>query len=189
MLMIISSFIVVLYSIVLFMVGKSICTKSDEKVSKCIPMSYGMVMSTVVGLIVTFIYPNDLAVTTVISIVVSFGLALFVGMLFGLSGMIEALGASFMGAMMGAMLAAMTPVDRVSFIIVAMDLFFILFVAILLYYMKQHSEKRESFNTKKVALGASILVAATSLSLVTSVMMDQVEAPKEVEQSDHSHHH
>ena len=188
MLLLISSFIVMLYSVILIVAGKNLCIQTSEKASKCIPMSYGMIMSTVVGLIITFIHPGDLVVTTVISIIVSFVLALALGLLFGLSGVIEALGASLMGAMMGAMLAAMTPDHRISFILIAMDIFFVLFVALLLYYMKEHSDKKVVFNSKKIAIGASILLVATCLSIVASTALDLQPSPSNVEEVDHSHH-
>jgi len=154
-------------------------------------MSYGMVMSTLVGLIVTFIYPNDLAVTTVISIVISFILAVLIGMQFGLPGILESLGASFMGAMMGAMLAAMVPASRISFTLISMNLFFILFIGILLYYIRANSKKTAVFNFKKAAFGGSILLTATCLSLVTSAVIDKKPTPHQEEQPvhEHDHHH
>lgn len=49
-----------------------------------------------------------------------------------------------MGAMMGAMLAAMTPDTRISFMLIAMDLFYVAVVGLLLYFMKQHSVKKKN---------------------------------------------
>jgi len=189
MLILMSGFIAILYTYVLYFSAKKLQVRKAEGKMKCVPMAYGMMFGTLIGLVATFLYPGDLAVTTVVSMIVSSCFAVFVGKLFDLAGIIEALGATLMGAMMGAMLAAMTPDTRISFMLIAMDLFYVAVVGLLLYFMKQHSVKKEKVNMKKVTLGACIIAVATCTTLVSSVLLDQMENPQQVEQSDHMHHH
>ena len=171
MLLLVSGLIIILYTFILFIVGRS-CSETSAKASKCIPMAYGMVASTAIGTTVTFMYPGNLVLTTIISILISFVLAAIVGMLYGLTGVIEALSASFMGAMMGAMLAAMVPVAQMSLLLIAIDLFFVLFIALLLIYLKQHSKQSIVVSMKKVVIGGGIIITATCFSLVASAFLD-----------------
>lgn len=70
MLILMSGFIAILYTYVLYFSAKKLQVRKAEKM-KCVPMAYGMMFGTLIGLVATFLYPGDLAVTTVVSMIVS----------------------------------------------------------------------------------------------------------------------
>ena len=57
--------------------------------------------------------------------------------MFGISGIIEALAASFMGAMMGAMLGDMIPENRQTFMMIAMDIIYVVTVILFMFMIEQ----------------------------------------------------
>lgn len=189
MLLVVSIFVIVFYSILLYIASKNANCSLTSGLKRCIPMSYGMVMSTLLGLIVTFIYPNDLAVTTVVSILISFVVIAVVSSPYGIEGILEGLGSSFMGAMMGAMLAVMVPMNRDVFTIIAMDVFFILFMAILLYVLRKHSSVY--LQNRLFVLNASLVVICTAIGLTIATITDvttSVPSSDEPVEMQHNHH-
>ncbi|TWT25272.1 hypothetical protein [Planomicrobium sp. CPCC 101110] len=161
MLMLISSLLLVVCTLFFYWNGQKVKAHVNAAMGKCVAMSYGMVSSTAIGLIITFLLPGDLAVSTVLSVCISFLFAFGIGRLFGSTGIIEASAASFMGAMMGAMLAAMVPPARELFIVVSMDLFYVFVVFGLLYMMGREAEKTANVKIQLRLLPLAMLLLST----------------------------
>ncbi|TWT01545.1 hypothetical protein [Planomicrobium sp. CPCC 101079] len=188
MLMLISALLLVVCALFFYWNGQKMKAHINAAMGKCVAMSYGMVSSTAIGLIVTFLLPGDLAVSTVLSVFISFLSAFGIGRLFGLVGIIEASAASFMGAMMGAMLAAMVPPARELFIVISMDLFYVFVVFGLLYIMGQEAAKTANVKRNLRLLPfAMVLLSAVSAAGILSAA--GVDATGNEESGNHSHVH
>ncbi len=188
MLLPISALLVVIYTIVL-----CINAKKSEGVSatsgKCVAMSYGMISGTAVGLIAGIYMQGELAYSTVLSIGISAILGFFVGRIFGLNGIVEALAASFMGAMMGAMLGEMLTPSNQLFMVIVMDLMYALVVTgLLLMIGSEHKKVNKSSTVKIAPLLIMLLLSFSSVSIVAALDQSTVDVEQEL-QNDHEHHH
>ncbi|MDF2788514.1 MAG: hypothetical protein K0S80_1612 [Neobacillus sp.] len=189
MLVIISSALIVVYTIFfsIHIASKKQCVSLAT--GKCISMASGMVSSTMIGLIIALLIPGELAYSTVLSIVVSGVSAYFIGKHFGVSGIIEALSASFMGAMMGAMLGDMTPENRQTFIIVAMDIIYLLSIISLMFMVNKEVVKQ---NAKvKIKLTPILLSLVLSISAIgiAVTMGTSTQVQDDVPEMNHQHQH
>ncbi|MBT2730410.1 hypothetical protein J7E63_26620 [Bacillus sp. ISL-75] len=170
MLVFISSIIIVAYTIYFCIHTAAKKQYVSSMTGKCISMSLGMVSSTIVGLLLALLLPGELAYTTVLSIAVSSVLAYFIGKLFGVSGIIEAMSASFMGAMMGAMLGDMMPGNRVVFMVIAMDIIYLLSVLSLMIMVNKMAVKENPIKgTNFITLFLSFVLSLSIIGLVATI--------------------
>ena len=170
MLVLISSAMIVVYTIFfsIHIASKKQCVSPST--GKCISMASGMVSSTMIGLILALLMPGELAYSTVLSIIVSGVFTFFIGKHFGASGIIEALSSSFMGAMMGAMLGDMTPENRQTFIIVAMDIIYLLSIISLMFMVNKEVVKQNAMIKNKLTpLLLSLVVSISVLGIVVTM--------------------
>ena len=156
---------------------------------KCISMSLGMVSSTIIGLILALLLPGELAYSTVLSIVVSCIVAFFIGSHFGSSGIIEAMVASFMGAMMGAMLGDMMPENREVFIIIAMDIMYLISVMSLMLMVNKETVKENHMKGTKVTPFLLSLVLSLSVIGLAATLEVNAQDVKETPEVSHDHNH
>ncbi|WP_047154623.1 hypothetical protein [Aneurinibacillus tyrosinisolvens] len=96
---------------------------------KSITMAMGMVSSLMVGLFSAIPLQGQLAVSTVLAILISMLIAYFIGRPFGSLAVVEALAASLMGSMMGAMLGEMLPANHTALFIISMDVIYLFSVS------------------------------------------------------------
>jgi glucan phosphoethanolaminetransferase (alkaline phosphatase superfamily) len=189
MLVLISSILIVAYTIFfcIHTASKKQCVSSTT--GKCVSMALGMVSSTMIGLLLALLLPGELAYSTVLSIVVSGVFAIFIGKYFGVSGIIEALSASFMGAMMGAMLGDMTPENRETFIIVAMDIIYLLaVVSLMLMVNKEAIQGNEMIKTRLTPLFLSLILSISVIGIGATIETNAQDLD-ETPQMNHEHHH
>jgi hypothetical protein len=189
MLIFISSALIVAYTIFfcIHTASKKQCVSPTT--GKCISMAVGMVSSTMIGLLLALLLPGELAFSTVLSIVVSCIFAYFIGKHFGATGIIEALSASFMGAMMGAMLGDMVPENRQTFLIVAMDIIYLLSILLLMLMVNKEAIKsNERIKTKVTPLFLSIVLSLSIIGIGATIEMN----PQNLDEAppiNHEHHH
>ena len=165
--LVISALMIVTYTIYFYTYTMTKKQNVSPASGKCISMSLGMVSSTMIGLILSLLLPGDLAYSTVLSIVVSCILAYFIGGLFGTSGIMEAMTASFMGAMMGAMLGDMILENRYTFIMISMDIIYLVTVSSLLFMINKETGKGNQMKGAIVApLLLSIILFLSMISFV-----------------------
>ncbi|EIJ82042.1 hypothetical protein PB1_03855 [Bacillus methanolicus PB1] len=157
---------------------------------RCISMSLGMVSSTTIGLILALLLRGELAYSTVLSIIVSFIAAYFIGNIFGLSGIIEAMAASFMGGMMGAMLGDMMQENREAFMIIAMDIIYLVTVISLMLMLNKEAVK-ENQVLKKARIAPLFLLSVVSLLVIgiAATFEGSAQDVNENPKSSHEHHH
>jgi glucan phosphoethanolaminetransferase (alkaline phosphatase superfamily) len=189
MLLLISTIMIVAYTIYFCIYAETKKQYVSPTSGKCISMSLGMVSSTTIGLILALLFPGELAFSTVLSIAVSFIAAFFIGKIFGLSGIIEAMAASFMGAMMGAMLGDMLPENREAFMIIAMDIIYLISVIFLMLMMNKEAVK-ENQMLKKAKIAPIFLSLVISLSVIgiAATMESSTQGVNENPESGHEHH-
>lgn len=189
MLVFISSAQIVVYTIFfsIHLASKKQCV--SPAAGKCISMATGMVSSTMIGLILALLIPGELAYSTVLSILVSGVFAYFIGKHFGASGIIEALSASFMGAMMGAMLGDMTPENRQTFIIVAMDIIYLISIISLMFMVNKEVEKQNAM--VKIKLTPLLLSVVLTISVIgIAVKMEtRTQVPVDMPEMNMNHQH
>ncbi|WP_134704571.1 hypothetical protein [Ammoniphilus sp. YIM 78166] len=189
MLILISSALIIGYTIYA-------CVNTNSKrqwvscsMGKCISMALGMVSSTMIGLLLALLLPGELAYSTVLSILVSGIFAFFIGKPFGVSGVIEALSASFMGAMMGAMLGDMTPQNREAFMIIAMDVIFLFSVlALMLMVNKEAFKQKARKGIQLTPIILSLVLSFSVLGLAATLDKSPGDANKSTEVK-HEHNH
>jgi glucan phosphoethanolaminetransferase (alkaline phosphatase superfamily) len=187
MLILFSSLLVVAYTIYycFFIAPKKQFVSAA--IGKCISMALGMVSSTMIGILVAFLLPGELAYSTVLSIFISAVFACFVGVFFGITGIIESLSASFMGAMMGAMLGDMTPDDRQVFILIAMDIIYVFSVLSLMFLVNRHEIKETKSKGTRVKSLVFSLVASLSIIGVVAAIESSNEDTNETPHAEHVH--
>ncbi len=189
MLLLISSLMVIVYFLLFYMVGRKKREFVHQTTSKCIGMAYGMISGTTIGMLIAFYIPRDLAISTVIAIVVSTLFAFGIGQQFGIGGIIEAVGSSFMGAMMGAMLAEMIPATRQTFIIVSMDLIYIFVVLGLLALMNYEEKKVKKTLSQLKIVPFLILFLITFSSICAAASVEMNSSEHEAPMTAKEHHH
>lgn len=168
--LLISTIMIIVYTIYFCIHAKQKKQYVSPALGKCISMSLGMVSSTMIGLILALLIPGELAYVTVLSIVVSNIVAYFIGGFLGESGIIEAMAASFMGAMMGAMLGEMIPENRQMFMIIAMDIIYLVTVISLVYMMYREAVKGNQMKgTMSVQLLLSLILFLSMISFVATL--------------------
>ncbi len=193
MMLTICSFLIVIISSLYFSIFTRPATSCQENqtLNKCIPMLLAMTSSLTIGLLIGILLPNQLALATIFSILLSAVLAVFIGRKFGTNGLIEAQSSSLMGAMMGAMLGVMLSPDEVTLMVAAMDFLFLISVFFALLLTNGSLEKkRHLFKHKPASFYWFFLLNVCFLcSLVILQWLDMNTTPTETTPSEHVHHH
>ena len=189
--LIICSFLIVIISNLSFSIFIRPATSCQENhaLNKCIPMLLATTSSLTNGILIGTLLPNQLAFATILSILLSAVLAVFIGQKFGINGLIEAQSSSLMGAMMGAMLGVMLSPDEVTLMVIAMDslLLVSVFGAILLT-SRFLEKKQRPFKHKPTSFYLFFLLNVCFLcSLVILQLLNTT--PLESTPSEHIHHH
>ncbi|PJN90295.1 hypothetical protein [Bacillus sp. mrc49] len=104
---------------------------------KCMVMMISMTTSLTLSLILSFLLPGRLAVLTVLSIVLCSVAAFIIGSPFGSLAVMESISTTLMGAMMGAMLGVMLPLDSRIFMLLSMDLIYLVSIFFVTYQLKR----------------------------------------------------
>lgn len=188
--LVISALMIVTYTIYFCMYTMTKKQNVSPSSGKCISMSLGMVSSTMIGLIFALSLRGELAYSTVLSIVISCIIAYFIGKWFGISGIIEAMAASFMGSMMGAMLGVMIPVDRQTFMMIAMDLMYLVTITSVLFMINKEAGNEKHMKATILApLFLSFLLFISMISLVAILEAGIRDTNKNSETGiEHSHY-
>jgi len=186
MLEFISLFMVVVYSIYFFLRFRMVQTNS---LSRCAPMLLGMTGSVTIGLIAGVLFPDLLAFSTILSIVISAGIAFLIGIGFGMNGLIEAQSSSLMGAMMGAMLGVMLSANEIVFVIISIDMIYLLNFYWIHFLLEKHTTVPKQSNLKKNLLTLMHIGFLFSICLTGLMGMIQTDDEKMEEEIIPHHHH
>lgn len=153
--------------------------------AKCIPMLLGMTSSLTLGLVTALLMPDKLALSTIVSIVLSAGAAYLIGKNYGLNGLIEAQASSLMGAMMGAMLGVMLSSNEGTMMVLAMD---IIYLASLYGARVWQAKENQALLNQK--LSPLLITMCVSFCLVAAAgFFQSVSTKAPAEESSHDHMH
>jgi len=182
MLAIVSTCIIIIFTLL----SGSIFRKQFKAnhLNSCLAMLVTMTKSTLVG-ILTAIWIPDMVLSTIVSIIISFGLVAFITYKLPIKIFVESLSMLFMGAMMGAMLSLMTT-SYGSLSILFFTVIYILsvLIAVGLWDTKEHANLW-SVIPKRLSLLATVAV----LILVASSLIGSVETETNKAEMDHHQHH
>ncbi|WP_155837302.1 hypothetical protein [Aneurinibacillus terranovensis] len=154
---------------------------------KSITMAMGMVSSLMVGLFSAILLQGQLAVSTVLAILISMLIAYFIGQPFGLLAVIEALAASLMGSMMGAMLGEMLPVNHTTLLIIPMDAIYLFSVSSIMMLIHKEIVKKDVQAHRSYSFLVTIAIPILLIGMATFLDINHTENKQNM--SSHNHHH
>jgi hypothetical protein len=189
----ISGFIVLMYTIFFALSLYPVKQQVSAVSGKCIVMAFSMATATLIGLLLAFSMQGQLAVSTILSIVISGIFGHVIGRPFGLMGIVEALMAGFMGGMMGAMLGEMIPINQMTIMIAAMDLFYFFIAAVIITMIRREApaQKEGLFSARRLPFA---LLTTLSICIIGgAALFDNVKAAsnkteKTVQIHNHNNH-
>ena len=162
----------------------------NSMTGKSISMAVGMISSLAIGLIIAIPLQGQLAVSTILSVLMSLLVAWFISQPFGSLPVIEALAASLMGSMMGAMLGEMLPSNHTTLVMISMDVIYLLSVSSILTLIRKEAAKaappvlnrsQSYFFVLKIVIPFLLIAIATFL--------DQNHTDTKQDIDPHAHHH
>lgn len=153
MLSAISIAMIFLYNLFFFIQNHAKDHHFGPSMARCIPMILGMTGSLTIGLIFGAWFPQNLALSTILSVVSCVVYAFFVGKGFGVNGMVEAQASSLMGSVMGAMLGAMISNAGLDMVVMFFDLVYLTsFYSIEILMRKELRDKLEKLKLKRTLI-------------------------------------
>lgn len=185
MLLTINIMLIVGYSVYFSFASRVKGEATSGAAAKCIPMLLGMTSSLTVGLVIALLMPDKLALSTIISIVLSAGAAYLIGKNYGINGLIEAQASSLMGAMMGAMLGVMLSSDEGTLMILAMDGIYL--ASLYGARVWQAKENQALLNQKLTPLFITICLSFCLVAAAGFLQSTVPEAPADESSHDHMH--
>ncbi|MEM1505250.1 hypothetical protein RG959_17770 [Domibacillus sp. 8LH] len=159
--------------------------KGKGAAAKCFPMLLGTTSSLTLGLVTALLMPDKLALSTIVSIVLSAGTAYLIGKNYGLNGLIEAQASSLMGAMMGAMLGVMLSSNEETMMVLAMDMIYL--ASLYGARVWQAKENQALLNPKLTPLLITMCVSFCLVAAAGFLQSASTEAPAEESSHDHMH--
>lgn len=189
MLIIISTLVVICYTV--YFVIKIHPKKQlvNQMVGKSISMALGMVSSLTIGVLIASLLHGQLAISTILAVLVSAGVAYFIGRLFSFIAVIEALAASLMGSMMGAMLADMLPTSDISFLLIFMDVIYLTSViATVEFIHKKLIEKETPLVTVTKPYSFVLMLTLSFLLIGVATFLDSNHTENKQDMNTHNHH-
>ncbi|MBB5323247.1 hypothetical protein HNQ34_000324 [Anoxybacillus tepidamans] len=187
MLLIISTFIVLLY--IVYYVRKIYPNKHNLSgmVGKGIAMALAMVSSLTIGFLLAVPLQGRLAVSTVLAITLSCFIAYLIGKPFGLLAIIEALAAGLMGGMMGAMLVEMLQ-NYITLMMAYMDVIYVLSFSFAIMIINREATKRDS-ELPSVNRPHSFLLAIAVPLIIVGIVTFLDSDTEDNNISGYNHHH
>lgn len=183
MLAIVSIFVVLLFTILsgrLFRKNSSV-----HHISNCLAMLVTMTKSTLVG-ILTALWIQDMVLSTIVSIIISFGLISFMTYKMPIKIIIESLSMLFMGGMMGAMLSLMTTsFGNLSILFFTVIYILSVLVAAGLWDGKEHANVWSAIPKRLSLIATAAVFIMVASSLIGEIENESNEAENEMER----HHH
>jgi hypothetical protein len=157
---------------------------------KSITMAMGMVSSLIIGLGSGSLLQGQLAVSTVLAILISIPIAFFIGQPFGVLAVIEALSASLMGSMMGAMLGEMLPASQMPLLMISMDVIYLLIVTSLILLIHRETTRNNLQAARKQRSYSFLISMAISILLIgMATLLDIKRTEGNQDMNNHDQHH
>ena len=163
----------------------------NSMTGKSISMAVGMISSLAIGLIIAIPLQGQLAVSTILSVLMSLLVAWFISQPFGSLAMIEALAASLMGSMMGAMLGEMLPSNHTTLVMISMDVIYLFSVSSILTFIgKEAAAKADPPILNRSQPYFFVLKLVIPFLLIAiATFLDQNHTDTKQDIDPHAHHH
>lgn len=157
---------------------------------KSISMAVGMISSLAIGLIIAIPLQGQLAVSTILSVLISLLVAWFISQPFGSLPVIEAMAASLMGSMMGAMLGEMLPSNHTTLVIISMDVIYLFSVSSILTLIRKEAAKADPPVLNRSQPYFFVLkIVIPFLLIAIATFLDQNHTDTKQDINTHTHHH
>jgi hypothetical protein len=189
MLIIISTLVVICYTVYFVIKVHPKKQLVNQMVGKSISMVLGMVSSLTIGVLIASLLHGQLAISTILAVLVSAGVAYFIGKLFSFLAVIEALAASLMGSMMGVMLADMLPTSDISFFLIFMDVIYLTSVIATVEFIHKRLIEKETPPVRVTKPYSFVLMLTLSFLLIgvaTFIDINHTEGKQDI--NTHNHH-
>lgn len=156
-------------------------------------MLLGMTGSMTIGTVFGIWLPHQLAVSTILSIVISAGIAVLIGAGFGLNGHIEAQASSLMGSVMGAMLGVMLLPNEQIIMIIAMDALYLISLFFTTFILEKDASIKGKIHLKgkllSILYAISLLIICIAGTLEITHINPEEEKEPAVSHHEHEHEH
>ena len=156
----------------------------ENQITSCLAMLVTMTKSTLVG-ILTALWIQDMVLSTIISIVISFVLVAFITYKLPIRIFVESLSMLFMGAMMGAMLSLMsTSYGTLSIVFFTIIYILSVVLAVGLWDKKEHADIWST-----IPKGLSLIAAIAVIVLAATSFIGSIEPEANEVEAEMEHHH
>lgn len=189
MLIIISTLVVICYTVYFVIKVHPKKQLVNQMFGKSISMALGMVSSLTIGVLIASLLHGQLAVSTILAVLVSAGVAYFIGKLFSFLAVIEALAASLMGSTMGVMLADMLSTSDISFFLIFMDVIYLTSVIATVEFIHKRLIEKETPPVRVTKPYSFVLMLTLSFLLIgvaTFLDINHTEGKQDI--NTHNHH-
>ena len=184
MLLLFSTIMLIAYTLFFSFFVRSKSDSITKVTGKCISMALGMINGTTIGLFVALFLPHNLALSTIVSIIIGTLAAIIISYPFGINGLIDAISSSLMGAMMGAMLGDMLSQENMLLMIIAMDIIYLISMFSFIFLVNKEALKKQ----RPLPLIFSFTISLSLLGL--SLFIDlPVHSPPDTSNTPIEHHH
>ncbi len=157
--------------------------KADH-ITSCLAMLVTMTKSTLVG-ILTALWIPDMVLSTIVSIIISFGLIAFMTYKLPIKIFVESLSMLFMGAMMGAMLSLMTT----SYGTLSIVFFTVIYILSVLLAVGLWDKKEHANIWSAIPKQLSLIATVAVIVLVASSLIGSFETKTQDADMEMEHHH
>ncbi|MFC7686534.1 hypothetical protein [Ureibacillus sp. GCM10028918] len=181
MLAIVSIFVVLVFTLLSGLLFRK--QSNANHISNCLAMLVTMTKSTLVG-ILTALWIQDMVISTIVSIIISFGLITFMTYKLPTKIFIESLSMLFMGAMMGAMLSLMTT----SYGTLSIMFFTIIYILSVLLAVGLWDKKEHTNIWSVIPKRLSLLATVAVIALVASSVIGTFGTETNEVEMEHHHH-
>ncbi|TCP27785.1 hypothetical protein EV207_11712 [Scopulibacillus darangshiensis] len=155
-----------------------------------IAMVLGMISSLDIGLIAGVVFKSDLSLSTIIAMSFGFIVGFLVGKPTNLLVTVEGVAAGIMGGMMGAMLGVMLPHDNFRFILVFLDILFILSVLSIVFLINTELEtKKDNSNLFPHSYPWIITSVISTIIIFTFAHLETASVGDNNQKNREQHHH
>lgn len=191
MLILISTLIVIIYTIICIVKVYNHKNKLVNMTGMTVVMVLGMASSLVMGLIAGIAFKGDLTLSTILVISFSLVVGALVGRFINLLALAEGIAGGVMGGMMGAMLGEMMPSDNFKLMLVFTDVLFITCFLFIIHMINSELKRVEDSVSRYSRTFPWIVTSV--ISVVIILTFSQLEAKPllsnvNVQENQHHHH-
>lgn len=158
--------------------------------AKMVSMSLGMINGLMIGLLLGLLFQGNLAFSTIVAILMGFGIAYAIGKPFGVHGLAEAISSSLMGSMMGAMLGEMLTVPmQAAWMMMFMESLYIIAMSAVILLANRMERKQEISTLVSKPTFSFVLAMIIPLLITGAINLYSINPASHPEMNSHGVHH